>query len=194
MFSICHVVIIVSENIDLHFWKFIRTVEMLKYRIPNIASPNLSLSSDHDENSEYYPDIVFAFTKQEDHNFSPITIKALKKSLEKFFNKSRLQKEELVGMDRIEKKEGRKKNKVGINLFMIPMKSHSHLHTIYTNPYPVVIDHFRSSILAMKKSPFLSSHPMSEKDWARNAGKVWEIISKSSFIADYSRTLNKMRI
>eukprot|EP00005_Dracoamoeba_jomungandri_P004270 CAMPEP_0174259672 /NCGR_PEP_ID=MMETSP0439-20130205/8481_1 /TAXON_ID=0 /ORGANISM="Stereomyxa ramosa, Strain Chinc5" /LENGTH=226 /DNA_ID=CAMNT_0015343659 /DNA_START=154 /DNA_END=835 /DNA_ORIENTATION=- len=71
MFSICHVVIIVSENIDLHFWKFIRTVEMLKYRIPNIASPNLSLSSDHDENSEYYPDIVFAFTKQEDHNFSP---------------------------------------------------------------------------------------------------------------------------
>ncbi len=58
MFSVCHVVIVLHEWLaDVNFWKFLRTVEMLKYRIPDVASPTVTLSEDHSEQTEYYPDL-----------------------------------------------------------------------------------------------------------------------------------------
>ena len=61
MLSVCHVVIIATDAVDINFWKFFRTVEMLKYRIPDVAAPNGIVADDHNADTEYYPDVGTIF-------------------------------------------------------------------------------------------------------------------------------------
>lgn len=58
LFSICHVVVVAHDwAADVDLWKFVRSVEMLKYRIPDVAAHMATLPDDHTEQNEYYPDI-----------------------------------------------------------------------------------------------------------------------------------------
>jgi len=58
IFSICHIVILVHDwTLDIDLWKFIRSVEMLKYRIPDVAAHMATLPDDHTEQTEYYPEM-----------------------------------------------------------------------------------------------------------------------------------------
>jgi protein SMG9 len=57
LFSICNVVVVMHDwAADVDLWKFIRSVEMLKYRIPDVAAHMATLPDDHTEQNEYYPD------------------------------------------------------------------------------------------------------------------------------------------
>ncbi|KAK9701057.1 hypothetical protein K7432_011914 [Basidiobolus ranarum] len=65
LMSICDILVVVSDGVaDLVLWKFIRTLEMLKYKIPEYPSitpkPNPAKS---EEETEYYPEIVFVGNK-----------------------------------------------------------------------------------------------------------------------------------
>ncbi|CAJ0901790.1 21078_t:CDS:10 [Entrophospora sp. SA101] len=55
LYSVCNVLIVVTENIDYTMWNYLKKAEMLKYRIPEFPSiPSLPSA---DIGAEYYPDI-----------------------------------------------------------------------------------------------------------------------------------------
>jgi len=166
----------------LNFWKFVRSVEMLKFRIPDVAAPNLALSSDHDRHSEYYPDVVFLFNKQDDEKFSDQNIATLRQSLNRFFAESKLKGKAVVTMNGTSSDES-------CNFLLLPTNEEKMEH-IYCDSYQSCIENFKYQILGMPKKPF--SRPISERDWLKNVGRLWDLIKKSPFVADYSHTSNRM--
>jgi len=181
MFSVCQVVIVVQDWLtDIDLWKFVRTVEMLKYRIPDIASHMSTLPDDHTEQNEYYPDTVFVFNKQPDEVFAERAQASLRHSLNRFFADSKCNQKSTTPHD-------------STAFFLLPVddgRTTSLVQHIYSDPYDVSIQRFRYHVLGMPKRSF--SRPLTERDWLKNAGRIWELIKKSPFISDYSRTLNKM--
>ena len=48
----------------------------------------------------------------------------------------------------------------------------------------------RDALLAQPRTPFARS--LSERDWLRGVGRMWELIKRSALLADYNRALQKL--
>ena len=48
----------------------------------------------------------------------------------------------------------------------------------------------RDALLAQRRLPF--AHTLSERDWLRGVGRMWEVIKRSALLADYNRALQKL--
>ncbi|CAG8447555.1 10767_t:CDS:2 [Acaulospora colombiana] len=55
LYSVCNVVITVTESADYSMWNFLKKAEMMKYRIPEFPTVPSLMSAD--TGAEYYPDI-----------------------------------------------------------------------------------------------------------------------------------------
>lgn len=193
LFSICHVVVVAHDwAADVDLWKFVRSVEMLKYRIPDVAAHMATLPDDHTEQNEYYPDIVFVFNKQPDESFAEPSLSSLRQSLQRFFAHSKC-KCKSTSTTTTTTTTGSGEAEEGPAFFLLPVNedlTDASVQHIHSESYEVALERFRSHVLSMPKRSF--SRPLTEREWLKNTGRIWELIKKSPFLSDYSRTLNKM--
>ncbi|KAH7282042.1 hypothetical protein KP509_35G009400 [Ceratopteris richardii] len=75
----------------------------------------------------------------------------------------------------------------GVNYFILPLRAQDDSAKMQHESYTVMLRKLRDQILSMPRRPF--ARPISERDWLRNAARVWDFIKKSPVLADYSRTL-----
>ncbi|MCO5608842.1 hypothetical protein L7F22_063060 [Adiantum nelumboides] len=75
----------------------------------------------------------------------------------------------------------------GVNYFVLPLCTQDECVKMQHESYTVMLQKLRDQILSMSRRSF--ARPVSERDWLRNAARVWDYIKKSPVLADYSRTL-----
>lgn len=75
----------------------------------------------------------------------------------------------------------------GVNYFVLPIRASDDSVKMQHESYTVMLRQLRDQILSMPRRSF--ARPISERDWLRNAARVWDSIKKSPVLADYSRTL-----
>jgi len=187
--SVCHVVLIVQDfSTDLDLFKFTRTIEMLKYGIPDVSITS-TLSEGQSVETEYFPDIVFVYNKcpSEDNLNYESKLFRTRDIIDRYFPS-------FASKDSIFLDQTSGDTKEHNRLFFLPINEQlcesSEFVNIFNDSYQVLIEQFKSGILALKKKPF--SRSISEKEWLKNAGKTWDIIKKSNFINEYIRKLQKV--
>ena len=62
---------------------------------------------------------------------------------------------------------------------------------MYGQSHNVSIRQLHNEIAAFRKS---FSKPMTQKEWIKNAARVWEAIKKSPIIMEYKTTMQKMQL
>ncbi|KAK4777061.1 hypothetical protein SAY86_005749 [Trapa natans] len=200
LLSICHIVLVVSEGVHDHsMCHLMSSVEMLKHGIPD---PSLHISSQFTSTNivleknkmlgseEYLAASVYVHTKLQDQEINPSNVLKIRKALSQ--NKFYFSFTNAKG--RVATKLPSKDNQSEMildNLFFIPVKKDDSARSSYES-YFSAIWKLRDQVLSMSCPTF--SRTVSERDWLKNAGKIWELIKNSSVIAEYCRVLQNQGI
>ena len=56
--------------------------------------------------------------------------------------------------------------------------------------YRAEAERVRDALLALRHPPFARS--LTEREWLKGASRMWELIRRSSLLADYNRALQKL--
>lgn len=75
----------------------------------------------------------------------------------------------------------------GVNYFVLPWRVSDESIRLQHESYTSMLRQFRDQVLSMPRRPY--ARPITERDWLRNAARIWDLIKKSPVIADYGRTL-----
>ncbi|KAJ9546186.1 hypothetical protein OSB04_025893, partial [Centaurea solstitialis] len=204
--SICHIILVVSEGVhDNNMWHLMATVDLLKHSIPDPSSLSLShpqssnLGSDKEIKDkiqevaeEYMASPVFVHTKLHEQDMAPHYFLKIKKGLNQYFSSTSFNKQK--------HQNGSKENNVmpkrsldddsdpaSLKLFFIPSKSNTESPGDQYESYYSSLSKLRDQVLSMSGPSF--SRTVSERDWLKNSGKIWELVKNSSTISDYCRTL-----
>ncbi|XP_057800662.1 uncharacterized protein LOC131016098 [Salvia miltiorrhiza] len=194
--SICHIIIVVSEGVhDASMWRLMLTVDLLKHGIPDPSSTTLShphsstMSSDKEVSNkplesgdEYMASPIFVHTRIRDQDNTPRNFQALKKALVQCFSTSLFVRSE--GQDAAKDVQSSASN---MKLFLVPSKGRDGSSRPLYESYASALWKVRDQVLSMTGSSF--SRTVSEREWLKNSGKVWELIKNSPTIADYCTTL-----
>ncbi|KAL1547376.1 nonsense-mediated mRNA decay factor SMG9-like isoform X2 [Salvia divinorum] len=185
--SVCHIIIVVSEGVhDASMWRLMMTVNLLKHGIPDPSSTALSHPQSSDKEAankplesgdEYMAAPIFVHTRVRDHDNTPQNFQALQKGLAQCFGTYSSVSE---GQDAARGAQGTK-------LFLVPAKGKDGSSRPLYESYASALWKVRDQVLSMTASSF--SRTVSEREWLKNSGKVWELIKNSPTIADYSTTL-----
>ncbi|KAL2318580.1 hypothetical protein Fmac_032456 [Flemingia macrophylla] len=199
--SICHIVLVVSEGFhDDNMWHLMLTVDLLKHGIsdPSLMTSSLSQSSslglEKDklpEHEEYMAIPVFVHTKLQDQDFTPNNFVRLRKALLQYFIPSSFLREhtgnksdEHLSSSMV---PGSQMDSNTIKLYGIPLKKKDDNPRAQHESYFFALWKLRDQILSMKSPSF--TRPVSEREWLRNSGKIWEQVKNSPTITEYCRTL-----
>ncbi|KAK9059647.1 hypothetical protein SSX86_020351 [Deinandra increscens subsp. villosa] len=192
--SICHMILVVSEGVhDNNMWRLMATVDLLKHSLPDPSSLSLShpqssnLGSDKETKDkiqefgeEYMASLVFVHTKLREQDMAPNYLVQMKKALNQYFCSSSFNKQKSTsphsGSD-----------PAPLELFCIPHKSNSDYPGTQYESYYSSLWKLRDQVLSMSGPSF--SRTVSERDWLKSSGKIWELVKNSSTISDYCRTL-----
>ncbi|GJX87584.1 SMG9-like protein [Tanacetum coccineum] len=202
--SICHIVLVVSEGVhDNNMWRLMETVDLLKHSIPDPSSLSLShpqssnLGSDkdikdkiQDVGEDYMAFPVFIHTKLHQEDISPQYVVQVKKALNQYFSSTSFSKQK--------QQNGSKDNRGPVSVdggsdheplksYFIPSNVNSDSPGTQYESYHSSLWKLRDKILSMSGPSF--SRTVSERDWLKNSGKIWELVKNSSTISDYCRTL-----
>ncbi|KAI5055022.1 hypothetical protein GOP47_0030167 [Adiantum capillus-veneris] len=93
---------------------------------------------------------------------------------------------QMIHMDIVEE-NSEDEDSPGINYFVLPLQTQEECVKMQHESYTVMLQKLRDQVLSMPRRSF--ARPVSERDWLRNAARVWDYIKKSPVLADYSRTL-----
>ncbi|KAH6766632.1 hypothetical protein C2S52_017615 [Perilla frutescens var. hirtella] len=205
--SICHIVIVVSEGVhDASMWRLMLTVDLLKHGIPDPSSTTLThpqsstMSSDKEitnkpleSGDEYMAAPIFVHTRVRDQDNTLRNFQLLKKALAQCFSTSSFVRSE-EGEDAAKDVqssalafEAHKSSDIDAKLFLVPSKGGDGSSRPLIESYASSLWKVRDQVLSMTASSF--SRTVSERDWLKNSGKIWELIKNSPIIADYCRTL-----
>eukprot|EP01130_Rhizamoeba_saxonica_P011622 TRINITY_DN4829_c1_g1_i1.p2 TRINITY_DN4829_c1_g1~~TRINITY_DN4829_c1_g1_i1.p2 ORF type:complete len:331 (+),score=68.92 TRINITY_DN4829_c1_g1_i1:445-1437(+) len=218
MLSVCNVVVVVNDGnaVDMNMWKLLRTAIMIKNRIPDPSSirPNESINGilqDHrykvqieriqntndpqdlyHPDAEFIPNIVFLFNKCTPLATDIENALKFRTTLNRFFNGVPIKSQHHILLPEIIE-ENQTDESEEINFYMITMDKD--IETVMdiniSLPHNVYVDNFRFSMVSI---PDEAKHnfrkPLTEKEWLWNAGKIWEIIRRSSSILEYNSIIN----
>ncbi|KAI9260373.1 hypothetical protein EDC94DRAFT_610947 [Helicostylum pulchrum] len=184
MFSICNVVLIVSDDgsLDTDLLQLIQRAEMLKFCIPDFP-----LLPRDGQDMHYYPDIVFVSNKCTASQFTYKTYTDLQIILQSFFDKSQLKTRGLVNLGDVLPLF--QYNQASSNLFFLPDTQED---STSIESFPVLMSALRDQVLATPRKSGRKGQ-VSEKDWYRNAVKTFEKIRKSEYINEYLQVVRKLR-
>ncbi|KAH9316292.1 hypothetical protein KI387_024919, partial [Taxus chinensis] len=202
--SVCHVILVVTEGLhDINLWRLMLTVDMLKRGIPD---PSLLSSAGM---GAYSQGSSAALTKRSDSGCSWYNVVCLGKALSLYFNSSSFRRngavqycpsrlryddqlDVLVGAPSRSQKdendlEGNSMSNSSQGRYIeIPTDgSSSGVVNFFVLPLKVLDD--SGKVLSMPRRSF--AKPISERDWLRNAARIWDMVKRSPVIADYSKTL-----
>ncbi|KAI3506959.1 hypothetical protein L1887_21626 [Cichorium endivia] len=193
--SICHIILVVSEGVhDNNMWRLMATVDLLKHNIPDPSSLSLShpqssnLGSDkemkdkiQEVGEEYMASPVFVHTKLHEQDVAPHYLAQLKKGLNQYFSSTSFNKQKNKNVD------GADSESESIKSFFIASKTNTDSPGTQHESYYSSLWKLRDQVLSMSGPSF--SRTVSERDWLKNSGKIWELVKSSSTISDYCKTL-----
>lgn len=180
-------------------WRLMLTADLLKHGIPDPSSITLShpqsstTSSDKEiankpleSGDEYMAAPVFVHTRVRDLDNTPRNFQLLKEALAHYFSTSSFIRSN--GQDGPEDVESfAKASDIDMKLFLVPSKGRDGSSRPLYESYASALWKVRDQVLSMTSSSF--SRTVSERDWLKNSGKIWELIKNSPIIAEYCRTL-----
>ncbi|CAM6094464.1 unnamed protein product [Calypogeia fissa] len=76
---------------------------------------------------------------------------------------------------------------MGVNVFALPLKAPEELTQHHHESYMTLLATLRNQILSIPRRSF--ARPLTERDWLRNAVRVWDLVKKSQILADYGNFL-----
>lgn len=74
-----------------------------------------------------------------------------------------------------------------VNFYVLPLKVSDDSAKIQLESYTSMLKQLRDQVLSMPRRSF--ARPISERDWLRNAARIWDMVKRSPVIAEYSKTL-----
>ncbi|XP_071712140.1 uncharacterized protein [Rutidosis leptorrhynchoides] len=203
--SICHIILVVSEGVhDNNMWRLMATVDLLKHNIPDPSSLSLShpqssnLGSDKDikdkiqeVGEEYMATPVFVHTKLHEQDMAPHYIVQVNKALNQYFRSSSFNKQKQPNASKentlVSESTDSDSDPAPLKSFFIPSKSNADYPGTQYESFHSSLWKLRDQVLSMSGPSF--SRTVSERDWLKNTGKIWELVKNSSTISDYCRTL-----
>jgi len=196
LLSICHVVIVVQDYVtDLNLWHYLRTIEMLKFSIPDVSTI-ASWNENQGIENEYYPECVFVFNKLSEKHFTPMHTNGLRNLLDRVCPPNLKTKEQFIPLpnEKEKKIENSKNEEKHANFFLLPVNEQlyekSDQINIFNDRYSLLSSQLTKKILSLKRKNFQRN--ITEREWLRCAAKAWDVVRKSSFINEYNKTLQKM--
>lgn len=190
----------VSEGVhDASMWRLMLTADLLKHGLPDPSSitfshPQSSMTSSDKEiankplesGDEYMAAPIFVHTRVRDQDNTPRNFQLLKEALAHCFSTSSFIRSD--GQDAPEDVESfAKASDIDMKLFLVPSKGRDGSSRPLYESYASALWKVRDQVLSMTSSSF--SRTVSERDWLKNSGKIWELIKNSPIIAEYCRTL-----
>ncbi|KMZ74691.1 Protein SMG9 [Zostera marina] len=190
--SICHVLLVVSEGIhDISSWHLMSTVDLLKHNIPDpslLSSGNTQSTAPILDN-EFLSMPIFVHTKLQQHQLSSSSVNAFRKTLSQYFahssfctkrKSSNSVKDSVTSLDSAPP------------LFMLPLDVVAGSSNLGYESFSLALERLRDKILSLQHQSF--ERTISEREWARNASKIWAIVKKSPTMAEFFKTLKYPRI
>lgn len=71
----------------------------------------------------------------------------------------------------------------GVNYFVLPLKVPDECTLYHHESYTTMLITLRNQILSLPQRPF--ARPLSEREWLRNAARMWDLVKKSPVLAEY---------
>eukprot|EP01105_Mastigella_eilhardi_P018919 TRINITY_DN4421_c0_g1_i1.p2 TRINITY_DN4421_c0_g1~~TRINITY_DN4421_c0_g1_i1.p2 ORF type:complete len:342 (+),score=80.75 TRINITY_DN4421_c0_g1_i1:66-1028(+) len=173
--SVCHIVVVVQDVMpDIKLWQWLSAADMLRSCIPDMSSITAGTSSATADSlaHAFSPKIVFVFNKAAECDCS--RAEHLSETLSTFFEGSQF---------------ARHTNKRGESGGVLPV------HTIPRAGAQCFQSHVEAlvySVLSTSVVPF--ARPLSQREWARNAARIWELVHRTLPVAEYNKILNKISV
>lgn len=208
MLAVCNVVLVVSEGmqLDVAMMRYLKRAELLKFSLPDfpLIPPATFGQTQHD--MHYYPDIVFVCNKCRDWELQYQQYHDMQALLGNIFADSNLKTSGLVSFSNVLPAFKLPPNEPEQNLFLLPydpnheQASPRDLPKDIWNVYDDAlcgVESFQTLVSGL--SDQVSAAPrrlgkkgqVSEKDWYKNAIKLYELVRKSEYINDYIRVAMK---
>lgn len=190
----------VSEGVnDASMWHLMLTADLLKHGIPDPSSITLShpqsstTSSDKEiankpleSGDEYMAAPIFVHSRVRDQDNTLRNFQLLKEALAQCFSTSSFIRSD--GQDAPEDVESlAEASDIDMKLFLVPSKGGDGSSRPLYESHASALWKVRDQVLSMTAASF--SRTVSERDWLKNSGKIWELIKNSPIIAEYCRTL-----
>ncbi|CAG8500446.1 3387_t:CDS:2 [Racocetra persica] len=199
LFSVCNVVITVTESIDYAMWNFLKKAEMLKYHIPEF--PTIPSLASMDAGTEYYPDIVLVCNKTLPADFTSTKHTSICDLLNNMFKDSNLKVFGNVSMTKSLTMYKYPDNERLPNVFLLPYENQplrpkgEYIGFTYLNApdtFIVLAESLRNQIFQLPKKAGKKGQ-VSEKEWFRSSMRIWDTVRKSEFITEYGKLATKLR-
>ncbi|XP_059066790.1 uncharacterized protein LOC131062450 isoform X2 [Cryptomeria japonica] len=215
--SVCHVILLVTEGLhDISLWRLMLTVDMLKQGIPDPSllsssstgagsySQGSSAASDkeerdslQDDSTEFLADPVFIHTKRNGAvQYFPSRLQYDSQSdvLSEAFSRPPKDENGPEGHAmfnsshvRYHEMSANRSGSDGVSFFVLPLKVSDDSVKVHNESFESMLRQLRDQVLSMPRRSF--ARPISERDWLRNAARIWDMVKRSPVIADYSKTL-----
>ncbi|KAL5724688.1 hypothetical protein ACHQM5_007914 [Ranunculus cassubicifolius] len=178
--SICHIILVVTEGTrDTDMWHLMLTAELLKHGIPDPSSLNSSYSHSGTEKEKTVEDYlaapVFVHTKLQDNELAPHKIQQLRRALAQYFSSS-----SLVRVDN--------GNTLQEHSSLVLLPNRHQEGGLQYESFATVLGKLRDQVLSMNHPRFVKT--VSEREWLRNSGRIWESVKNSPVFIEYNRTLH----
>ncbi|EFJ17128.1 hypothetical protein SELMODRAFT_114916 [Selaginella moellendorffii] len=189
--AVCHVVLLVTDGKnDTTLWKMLQTIEMLRQGIPDPSTVGsggqLSTSTEdipQETNSEFFADTIFVHTKLRESDLDFNSIEKFKAALSEYF-KSSFRRNGLPQTEATENTDNALRMET-TNVFVLPRAQDESSKKFKSSS--LMLRQLRDQILSMPRRSF--PKPLNERDWLRNASRVWDLVKKSPVISDYGKLL-----
>ncbi|ORX84358.1 hypothetical protein K493DRAFT_341920 [Basidiobolus meristosporus CBS 931.73] len=201
LMSVCDILIVVSDGVaDLGLWKFVRTLEMLKYKIPEYPSINAKQAQAKNEGeAEYYPEIVFVGNKIHKEEWSQELYEKVCLLHRVVFAKSNMRMYSNVTMQKSPYPFETSLASTP-NIVLLPYEAARDVARAYVEP-PISIEtqefagalkSLRNMVIGLPRKGSKRGQ-VGEKEWLRSAVKIWDLLKRSDMLAEYNEILRKTR-
>ncbi|KAH3761061.1 protein SMG9 [Pelomyxa schiedti] len=198
LISVCHIVIVVQDALtDLNLWRLLRTAEMVKAYIPD---PSLLTSTTTEASGldEYTSDLVFVYNNAYYDDLSidrDNIVPELKRAVGMYFSQTRFLSSRRNASPQPSGTTASSTSQQGypstaeksFPVFVVPAQD-----CFCSTSSSLAMSNVVHSLLEMPVSPF--ARPISQRDWLRNAARLWDMIKKSTVINEYLKTLQRVQM
>ncbi|EIE83039.1 hypothetical protein RO3G_07744 [Rhizopus delemar RA 99-880] len=157
----------------------LQRAELLKFNIPEYP-----LLAGH-QDINYYPDIVFVCNKCKSQDFTWEKYMDLQVSLGILFKESELKTNGLIHFNHILPSFY---DSNGSNVFLLP----DQIDEKQIESFNTLASTLRNQVLSAPRK-IGKKGQVSEKDWLRNAVKIYELVHKSDYMNEYLQIIRKLR-
>ncbi|CDH53769.1 protein smg9 [Lichtheimia corymbifera JMRC:FSU:9682] len=208
MLSVCNVVLVVSEGmqLDVAMLRYLKRAELLKFSLPDFPLIPAATFGQAQPDMNYYPDIVFVCNKCRDWELQWQQYNDMQVLLGNIFADSSLKTSGLVSFSNVLPAFKLSHRGPEQNLFLLPYDPNHEQPSTRDPPKDIWnvyddglcgVESFQTLVSGLREQ--ISAAPrrlgkkgqVSEKDWYKNAIKLYELVRKSEYISDYIRVAMK---